>query len=221
MGESPRTARDVVREFIERDGVIRNGLARGLVNVRALARYIQIATHENYSFEALVSAIHRYPTKENAERYQRVGGFIQKMTMKNEIVRISVYNEPDIPVMLARFSEKVDYGRGDTFHLATGIDSVNVLIDSKNKERLLAALPKRSVREVLGDLAEIIVLMSEKAIMTKGVAATVTTQLAVNDVNLRDLVWSMVQSAPHAIIVVEERDALRAYRAIEDLRQKR
>ena len=57
--------------------------------------------------------------------------------------------------------------------------------------------------------------------MTKGVAATITTQLAVNDVNLRDLTWSMVQSAPHAIIVVEEKDALKAYQAIEDLREKR
>ena len=221
MEESPRHAHDVVKEFIDRDGVIRNGLSRGLVNVRALTRYIQVATREKYSFEALVSAIHRYPTKENADRYQRVGGFIQKMAMKNGIVRVSVLNEPDIPIILARFSEKVDYGRGDTFHLATGIDTVNVLIDSKNREKLLAALPKRSVQEVLGNLAQIIVLMSEEAIMTKGVAATISTQLAVNDVNLRDLTWSMVQSAPHAIIVVEEKDALKAYQAIEDLREKR
>jgi hypothetical protein len=38
MPDKKQSAGELVRNVIERDGVIRNGLARGLVNHRALAR---------------------------------------------------------------------------------------------------------------------------------------------------------------------------------------
>jgi len=217
MPNSSQSTSELVREIIEGDGVIRNGLARKLINERAVARYIQTTTHAAYSFEAILGAIRRYPIKESALTYQRVGKFVQKLAMKNEIVRVLVQNEADIPLVLARFSEKVDYGRGDTFHLITGIDTVSVLIDSKNLDRLLGALPKRSVRGVVKNLAELIVLMSEEATLTKGALAAISSQLTVNDVNIHDF----LHCAPHAIIVFEEKDALKAYKAIEDLSRRR
>ncbi|HYB66890.1 MAG TPA: hypothetical protein VEC43_01065, partial [Candidatus Acidoferrales bacterium] len=60
---SEQSTGEVVRQFIERDAVLKNGLARGLINARALARYIQVETRERYSFEAILSAIRRYPVK--------------------------------------------------------------------------------------------------------------------------------------------------------------
>ncbi len=65
-----RNSSQTVRDIIERDGIIRNGLARGLINVRALARYIQIELHEEATFESIVSGIRRYPIRETADPYR-------------------------------------------------------------------------------------------------------------------------------------------------------
>jgi len=216
MPVSTHSTSNLVREIIESDGVVRNGLARKLINERALARYIQMSTQE-HSFEAILGAIRRYPIREPGAAYQRVGKFIQKLAMKNKIVRVSVLNEPDIPLVLARFSEKVDYGRGDTFHLTTGIDTVDVLIDSKNLPKLLSVLPKKSVREVVDNLVEIVILMSDDANLTRGIIAAISSQLAMNDINVQDY----LHCAPYDIIVFEEKDALKAYKAIEDLSKRR
>jgi len=115
--DSKRPPSEAVKEIIERDGAIKIGVARGLVNARALARYIQVATHEQYSLEALVSAIRRYPIKASAERYQDAGRLITKLTLKNNIVAVTIRSAPEIPLILAKFSGEIDYGRGETLSL--------------------------------------------------------------------------------------------------------
>ena len=73
MSNQPKPAGEIVREAIERDGVIRNGLARGLVNHRALARWIQDSSPTEASFDALLSAIRRYPLQHSTARRQFTG----------------------------------------------------------------------------------------------------------------------------------------------------
>ena len=221
-----------MREIIERDGSIKIGLARGLINARALARYIQALTYEKYSFEALLSAIRRYPIKESVKREVEVGGFIQKIRTKNKIVHVLVRNDPGVPLTLARFSEKVDYGRGSTFHSVTSPETVSVIIDSNNLDKLLAVIPKSSALKVEEDLAELMIVLSSEADRSIGVNAALTTQLAMNGIDVREYF-----DTPHTVptdrrqaslsgnvvvnVLVEEKDATRAYEALVDLSKKR
>ena len=53
----------IVDRIIESDGAIRKDLGRGLLNIRALARYIQGEARldgEELSIEAVIGAIRRY-----------------------------------------------------------------------------------------------------------------------------------------------------------------
>ena len=213
--DSERPPSEAVKEIIERDGAIKIGLARGLVNARALARYIQIATHNQYSFEALVSAIRRYPVKASATKYQDAGRLITKLTLKNKIVAVTIRTAPEVPLILAKFSGEIDYGRGETFRVSSGAESISVIIDSKNLEKLTAAIPKKDVVRILGDLSEIIVVLSDAALKTVGVAATITTELAINRVNI---LYIMSYGPPHTMVfIVEEEEALNGYRGLQKL----
>jgi hypothetical protein len=213
--DSKRPPSEAVKEIIERDGAIKIGLARGLVNARALARYIQIATREQYSFEALVSAIRRYPIKASAARYQDAGRLITKLTLKNNIVAVTIRSAPEVPLILAKFSGEIDYGRGETFRVSSGAESISVVIDSKNLEKLTATIPKKDIVRVLGDLSEIIVVLSDVALKTVGVAATITTELAINGVNI---MYVMSYGPPHTMVfIVEEDEALSGYRGLQKL----
>ena len=205
----------MVREVIERDGVIRNGLARGLINARALARYIQVEMHEEASLEAIVSSIRRYPIKQTISRHQSVGKMMTKLTMKNRIVVVSILNEPSITAALARFSSEVEYGRGETFHLVSGVETVEAVIDSSNLAKLTSIIPKKNIVHVSANLAEIVASFSEVALETTGVLATIATELAVNDVNLLNYITS--GHPPNAVLVLEEKDALKGYQSLERL----
>ncbi len=213
--DSERSTGEVVREIIERDGTIRIGLARKLINARALARYIQVATHEKYSFEALVSAIRRYPVHEIASQYQETGKLITKLTMKNNIVAVSIRSVPEAPAILAKVSGEIDYGRGETFRIVSGPESVSVIIDSKNLAKVTAAVPKRDIVRVLDNLSELIVVLSDTALRTVGIAATLATELAMNRVNI---LYTMSYGPPHAIVyIVDDVESLSGYRAFQRL----
>ena len=193
--------------------MIKIGLARGLINARALARYIQVATGERYSFEAILSAIRRYPVKASAAKYREAGKAITKMMLKDKVVVVTVKNSPEIPSLLARFSGEIDYGRGETLRILSGPESTCIVVDSKNLEKLMATIPKKDLLKTIGNLSEITVKVSESATMTPGVVSAITTELAINGVNL------ITTAAPPDVLVfmVDEEEALNGYRALERL----
>lgn len=216
MSYPTRSASELVREVIETDGVIRHGLARGIINIRALARFIQVSTHKKSSFDAIVSAIRRYPMEKGPDSDLAVGKMMTKLSMKNKMATVALRNQPEIPTDLAKFSREVDYARGDTLRIVSGPQVVTLIIDSKNLEKLTYMIPKKDVVMVTRNLAEIIVQHSEAIVRKPGNVAAVTTQLAINDVNMLDCT-ATYGPPPQITIVVEEKDALRAYESLERL----
>jgi class 3 adenylate cyclase len=148
---------------------------------------------------------------------QSMDKFISKLALKDRIVDVRVINDSTIPAALARFSEGVDYGRGETLHLVSALESVAVVIDSKNLDRLTKIIPEKSILGVTKGLAEIIVSFSERSMGTVGVAATITGQLAKNSVNILEYITSW----DHAIIVVDESQAMIGYEALRKLLAKK
>ncbi|MBI2185187.1 MAG: hypothetical protein HYU39_09550 [Thaumarchaeota archaeon] len=206
---------DSVKVVIERDGAIRNDLARGLINIRALARYVQQRVGEEgevTSLDAIISAIRRYPVQESVEVHQRIGRLLQKLTMRNKIVDISIMNDPEIPSALGKIASQIDYSRGETFRIVAGVESIRVVVDEKNLDKL-HVIPKSKVLKVVRNLAEIIVSLSEVAEHTPGVVSTVTTELAMNGINMIEF----MSCVPELVLVVEEKDALRSYDLLEKL----
>jgi hypothetical protein len=207
---------DVVREIIERDGAVRSTLARGILNIRALSRFIQRQVSEDggpeLSLDAIISAVRRYPSQASKHAPQRIGRLLQKLTMRNKIIDVAIRNDPQIPAALGRIAAQIDYSRGETFRIVAGVESIRVMLDEKNADKL-SLLPKGKVLKTARDLAEIIVSLPEVAERTPGVVATVTTELAMNGINMIEF----MSCVPELILVVEEKDALRSYELLEQL----
>jgi len=207
---------EIVRSVVESDGAIRSDLARGLLNVRALARHIQrkarTAARQEISLDAIISAIRRYPIQQSTTVYQNVGRLLQKLTMRNKIVDVAVLNSPEIPSALGKIASQIDYGRGEAFRVVAGVESIRLVLDEKNLDKL-SILPKKKILKVVGNLAEVIISLSNAAERTPGVVATVTTELAMNGINMIEF----MSCVPELILVVEEKDALRTYESLERL----
>jgi len=203
-----------VRETIERDGVVRHGLARGLINARALARSIQRANPRDTSFEAILSAIRRYPIYDISENRLAIAKMILKISMKNNIVVVSLQNQPEAQLAVARFTGEVDYTQGQTFRIVSGTEMVSVTIDSKNVAKLESKVPKERIRRQLRNLAELVIDMAPEVESTTGVLSAITTELEMNDVNI----VQMSSVGPGRIVIlVNETDATKAYQSLEAL----
>lgn len=122
-------------------------------------------------------------------------------------------NSPEIPTALAEFSKGIDYGRGETFRVISGPESVCVVIDSKNLAGVVATVSRRDITKTIDNLSEVGVTLSEEALTTPGVLASIATELAINGVNL---IASTAPPESH-IMIVKEAEALSAYQAIERL----
>jgi len=162
-----------------------------------------------------ISLVKRYSPQE------RIGGreaeamtkLVLKLTLKNKIVVVALTNDPAIPKALARFSAEVDYSRGETLHIVSGIETVKVVTDEKNLEKLKEVVANKRILSVTTGLAEIVISLADSVLNTPGVVATISTHLARSGVNLVEY----ITCSPHAIVVVEEKDALKSYRLLEDL----
>ncbi len=215
MSDSTRDTSEAVRQIIERDAVIRKGLARGLINTRALARYIRRLEHDAYSMEALVSAIRRYPVRATSAKHEDIGGQITKLSLKNKIVAVTLKNAPEIPNLLAKFSGEIDTARGENLQIVSGVDFVTVFLDSKNLGKLTADMPRHSIVSTLHGLAVITVALSPAGLKTLGIVGAFGTELAMNDVNI---FYTLSYGDPSSMLfVTEESDGLKAYQALERL----
>jgi hypothetical protein len=235
MSDSERSTADVVRETIERDGSIKIGLARGLINERALARYIQKATHERYTFEALVSAIRRHPIHESMKARTITGKMIRKIGLKNNISVVLLRNRVELQPVLARFAGELDHAGGDTFRIITTAKVVKLEIDSKNADDLLARVQRGDLLQRWDNMAEISVETSEEMRDTPGIIATLFTELAMNGVSVlehssideppktegksQQLGQYMAKYIPYDIFIIEEGNATKAYEALQRLRE--
>jgi len=214
MSNEAQSAGEIVRDAIERDPVIRFGLARGLVNHRALARAMQAEAHSDVSFDALLSAIRRYPTRRSYERREKVGRTILKLVLKNKVTVLSLKNDSETQRAIARFSEEVNYSAGETFRVITALDYVSVTLDTKNADKFETRIPRSVVRKKTSGLAELTVEMKAEVEDSPGTLAGIVGELALNDVNIRQL--TSVGPA-RVIVLVSESDALKSYRALETL----
>lgn len=209
-----QNATTLVRLAIERDGVLRNALARGIVNTRAVARNIEMQSNGSVSFDAVLSAIRRYPVKSVNQELIKAGHAILKLSLKNRITVISLKNSREIQNTILKFSSEINSASGETFRLVTNMDTASVTIDTKNLERFESFIPNSQVNRKLIGLAEIVIDMPIEIEKSPGILSSIVTELSINDVVIRQFTTI---GPGRMIILVDESDATRAFDTLQKL----
>ena len=209
-----QNATTMVRLAIERDGVIRNALLYGIVNTRALARDIEMKSKGTVSFDAILSAIRRYPLDELSRVHKKLGNTIHKISMRDRIVVVSLKNTNDLQKNLLRFSRELNLNAGEIFRLVTNQDVASVTIDSKNLERLLSFISDSQINRIIIEMAEIVIEMPVEIENIPGVLSLIVTELSINDIAIRQL---NTIGPGRVIILVDESFATRAFDVLEKL----
>jgi hypothetical protein len=209
--------RRLVERTIERDPVIKKGLQREIINSRALARFIQQNDRIDLSLDSILGIIRRYPR--TAEATAGTDQILRdcELTMRSRIGDLAIEHGPHVMTQIAEFAGSTKSTSGENLRVVVGQRSIRVIAEQKALEKFRKTFQEKEIVRYSDNLVEISLLLTTEAEQTKGIYARITTELALNDVNLVGIMCC----SPESILLVEEKDAPKAIETIQDMISER
>lgn len=204
-----------VWKIVDQDPSIKLDLERGLVNIRALARYcakLGIDGTEN----AIISAIRRYP-KDNPikKMYKTAQEMLNSTTFstRSNIVNIAITKNSDIQELFPKLFACINYERGDTLRIVQGEGFIKIIVDERNLSKILDIIPKKLVLHLQKDLAEINMHLHPEAVKTPGIVLVTSGELTRNGINI----YEIMSCVPEMLFFVDDKDLVKAYQILFNL----
>jgi len=198
--------------IIESDLAIEKNLAQGLINTRALARYLIEKYSLKASLDSVISAIRRFETKTKfIDVENKLHNLFKDAVIKtrNNVTCITIsHNHGSLD--LIKSIKKVDNMR-----IAVGSNSSKLIIDESKLKEITPHL-QEFIEKIERDLSELSVTIDEKAIKTKGVLARIANEISLANINIEEFVIS----PPEFLIYVKQEHILKTYESVLKLRNK-
>jgi len=206
------SVKDQVWKILDNNPCIRINLSRGLLNSRALAKYIQKEKKLNASIDAIISSIRRYPVKKSNEIFTKSSDILSKATIstKSRIANIALVKDTEIQSLLPQLFSMIHYNRGDVLRIIQADESMKVLVDEKNLERIQKLFTDKKIIKIDKDIAEINMHLNPEAVNTPGIAGIITNELALNGINIMEI----ISCVPEMLFFVNEKDILKAHQVL-------
>lgn len=213
MSNMTNTRNDVWK-FIDSDPSIKLDIERNLINLRALARYCSEKGIEGTN-DAIISAIRRYPKGNLQAKYTTASEVVGKsaISTKSHMVNIALRKGSATQQILPSLFSCIDYERGEALRLVQGEESIKLIIDEKNSEKILKLIPKSLVLKIHHNIAEINMHLPPEAVSTPGIMLVLTGELTRNNINMTEI----MSCVPEMLIFVDEKDVMKAYQVLFDL----
>jgi hypothetical protein len=207
-------SRREVEKILENEPVIRKGLQWGIINSRALARFIQSRDGLDASPEAILGIIRRYPLKEQAEREEPSRVLRNcELAMRDKVAGLVLENGPETMKRISEFAASIKSTRGENLRVVVGLRWITVIANQKAMDQFRESFSSKEVFRYEKDLAEISILLTPAAPATKGIYARITNELLLNDVNLVSIDTSHLE----IIILINEENASKAIATLQNI----
>lgn len=207
-----------VWKILDMSPFMRMGMRQGLLNTRAVAKYI---IHENKieaTLDAVVSAIRRYSPKHYDESFEDAHKAIAhtiSISAKSSLVNIALVKDDEIHRLLPQLFSVIQHKQGDVLRIIQADKSIKILIDEKNLEKIRKLFPEIKLLKIDKKLAEINMHMSPDVQVTPGVIAIISNELTINGINIVEI----MSCIPELLWFVEEQDIIKAYNVFYELWQ--
>ena len=207
----------LVAKEIEEDVVARRALEKGIVSIKSLAVYLIKKNKLPASADAVVSAIRRY--KENIPleaKYEKAREVISKSSdirITTNISEISIEKNQETQKTLQKAFSLVSYEKGEILLIIQGEKSIKLILNSINKDKLLALFSKKSILHIEDNLAEVNIHLSEDAVKTPGIISTLSTELMIHDINI----YESMSCIPEMLFFVKQKDIVKSYEVLSTL----
>jgi len=203
--------------FLNKHPEVRSTCVQNLLNIRALARaFMDEEKVEDQSIEAVVAMIRRSDIKYiNSHIKPHFFSDIQ-ITVREGIIILDYAKLRSISRKIDGILSKVDYSKHETVKLVVGSHSVKLIVDKSNRDYVLRRIGEGDLIKEYSDVAEVNVLLPKETITTPGVAAYVTSQIALNGINTLEI----VTCTPGINVYVNESDSVKVYNVLRRIKQR-
>lgn len=202
-----------VERIIESDPTIRTGLQRGIINSRALSRYILETCDVDSTPDAVLGILRRYPVQTGRPDNYRLALKDCNISMRGGMAYLTIENAPDVMKRVAEFTSTIRSTRGDSFRVVVGSHSVRVIASQDALDNFRQTFRPKEIISYSANLAEICLLLPSLPEKLGGIATAITAQLNLNGVSL----LGILVCPPEDIIIVSESDASRTFDALQQL----
>ena len=205
----------LLQNFFNKNPDIRKASARGIVNRRALAKYIIEAENLDKSkFEALITALRRFEIK--TEKKQTYSLFKEiKVSTKDNISIIYLEKSEEVLKNISKVVNLINFHKHETLKIVLGSLSVKMFIDEFNVKKIKDIFFSKDIITIYNSISEISLIFPDEAPKIKGVIAYATSELAINDINIIEI----LTGRPELMVYVNESDLLKAYETIKRLKE--
>ena len=199
-----------VWKIIDTDISLKKELSRDLINVRKLANYIVKTQKIDASLDSVISAIRRYKSSSIKKEEQQSAYDIlkqAKLSVRTQMVSLELKRTDEVKTQLGRPDRLVHYQEHDTVRVLEGSNTVSLIFDKKNTDKIISQFPKKNILHVTKNVGMLELSYSKDLEKTPGVFFIIANELAQNDISIID---ALISASEH-IIVVDEKDITRAF----------
>jgi hypothetical protein len=208
-----------IERIIESDPTIRTGLQRGIINSRALSRYILENCAVDSTPDAVLGILRRYPLDPLDGLREDGNGLGLKdcnISMRGGIAYLTLENAPDIMKRVAEFTSTIRSTKGENFRVIVGSDSVRLIAGQDALDKFKQSFRPKEIVKYTPELAEICLLLPFGTERLGEIATAITAQLTLNRISLAGI----LVCPPEDIIIVPEIDAPRTFEALQQLQRE-
>jgi aspartokinase len=212
------TVAHIVKKIIERKPFVQEALSRGILNNAALAEeltpVIEKELGKKVKFSAVNMAIRRL-----AEKLEKTFVIRPKfnkksdITIKSDLVAITLYKDEIMQKDFKKLYEIINIKSGDLLTITQGFHEIMLVINRKNRKKILKLFPKSSIKKMIKSLSSLTINVPIESIRTIGLFYSVTRSLTAENINIVDIVSTLTEMT----FILDENDTARAFDILQRL----
>lgn len=206
-----------VWKILDESPCIRRTMRLGLIKTRALAKYLITERMTiDASLDAVISAIRRYDFGHWDRVFKKARETIpmtNTISTKGRLANLALSKDAEIQGSLPEVFSIIHYNQGDVLRITQADESINILMDEKNLEKIKMLFPENKIIGLDRNLAEININLPPDARDIPGVIAVIAIELAINNINVMHIMGCGME----IVWFVEEKDITKTYRVLQQL----
>lgn len=209
------TTTEHVHEILDRDVFLQEVLARDVVRLRALARWLQSNHGVEGNVGAIVSAIQRYEQPAGGGSLDEARSLLEQMRVQADPGKtvLVVQRNAKTRKRLDKVLEHVDVSAGHTLRVVPADRTMTIVVDDHNAPAVEDELGVALVKETVEDLVDLVIEAPKEGVDTPGVLGIAFSALSLRGIN----VPFMMSGYPQQFLMVDEEDYVEALNVLTGL----
>ena len=197
------SVQQIVTGLLSKEICVQRNLESGLINARALARYLIKKYELKVSLDSVISAIRRYEIKKVEEDRNKILVLLSDaiVSTRNNIACITLKN-----FLFKDLSKLPD---ATSLNFVKGAKDFKIIADKKYVNEIKEAFSNK-IKKIEDNLSEISVILSDKVLKQKGVLAEISNEISIHNINIVEILIC----PPEFLILVKNKDTIKTHEII-------